>query len=89
MSLQTHAGEPVAVGSVVVTPYSQALTVRWPGGAFVWNRPLALVVEHDGWVERVPILDLTRLMQLSLLGLSLVTALMAIYKHLQAVTSNQ
>jgi hypothetical protein len=35
--------------------------VRWPGGGFVWNRPLAVNVEGPGRSERVPIVDVTRL----------------------------
>ena len=71
---QTVSGDPVTVGDVTVTPQSQALTVRLPFGGFVWNRPVAVVVEQGGahTVERLPVVDVTRLIQLGLLGFSLI-----------------
>ena len=71
---QTTSGEAVAVGDITVIPQSQALTVHLPFGGFVWNRPTAVVVERDGRAERIPIYDVTRVLQLGLLGLSLVFA---------------
>ena len=69
--VQTVSGQPVTVGSITVTPQSQALIVRLPMGGFVWNRPSAIVVEQDGAMKRFPIRDSTRLLQLGLLGCSL------------------
>lgn len=67
---QTVSGRPVPVGDVTVTPQSQALVIRWPYGGIVWNRPVAILVEHGGQTERVPIVDVTRIVQLALLGFS-------------------
>ena len=68
---QTASGDEVTVGDVTVTPQSRALTVRWPRGGLVWNRPVAVLVERDEETERIPIVDVTRMAQLGLLGLSL------------------
>jgi len=68
--LQTHTGEAVTVGDTSITPQSQALTLRWPNGGFVWNRPLAILVESDGDTERIPIVDVTLVAQAALLGLT-------------------
>lgn len=68
--LQTHSGEAVSVGDATVTPQSQALTLRWPNGGFVWNRPLAILVERDGDKERIPIVDVTLVAQAAFLGLT-------------------
>jgi hypothetical protein len=87
VSLQTQAGETLVASGVTVTPYSQALTVRLPWGAFVWNWPVAVVVDHGDWVERIPILDLTRLIQLGALGLSLILTLLAVCQRL--IASNE
>lgn len=65
--LRTMSGDPVSVGGVTVTPLSRALELRLPFGAFVWNRPVALLVRREGRVERVPIADVTRRVQLGLL----------------------
>lgn len=68
---QTTSGDKVTVGDVTVTPQSQALTIRWPNGGLVWNRPGAILVERGEQTERIPIVDVTRIAQLGLLGLSL------------------
>ena len=75
---QTISGDKVTVGDVTVTPQSQALTVRWPDGGLVWNCPVAVLVEQGERKERIPIVDVTRIAQLGLLGLSLVFTMMTI-----------
>ena len=79
---QTVLGSPVRIGDVTVTPESQALILHWPNGGFVWNRPLAVLVEHNGRMERVLIPDVTRIAQIALLIgmvlLGVVTAIAAI-----------
>ncbi|MCC7354888.1 MAG: hypothetical protein IT330_14180 [Anaerolineae bacterium] len=74
---QTINGDPITVGDVTVTPQSQSLTVRWPFGGFVWNRPVAVLVERGGQTERIPIVDTTRMVQLGVLGFGLACAAMA------------
>mgnify|MGYP005843729069 CR=1 FL=1 len=74
---QIFDGDPITVGNVTVTPQSQALIVRWPFGRFVWNRPVAVLVERNGRRERIPIVDTTRLVQWGFLGLSLACMAMA------------
>jgi hypothetical protein len=69
------SGEEVTVGDVTLTPQSQALTIRWPNGGAVWNRPVAVLVERDGQTERIPVVDVTRIAQLVLLGLGFVLSI--------------
>jgi len=68
---QTVMGRPVTRGDFTVTPQSQALTIRWPNGGLVWNRPVAILVERGQQTERIPIVDITRVFQWGLLGFSL------------------
>ncbi len=75
MEVRVARGEPIRVGDVRVSPVSWSLIGRWPGGGFVWSRPAALDVERDGRVERVPIIDVTRLAQVGLMGVTLCWAL--------------
>lgn len=75
---QTISGEEVTIGDVTLTPQSQALMLRWPNGGFVWNRPVAILVERDGQTERVPVVDVTRIAQLTLLGLGLVFSMVTV-----------
>ena len=74
---ETMSGESVTVGDVTVTPQSQAFTVRGSHGGWVWNRPVGVLVQRsEGEEERIPIVDVTRMAQLGLFGLSLVFALL-------------
>lgn len=75
---QTESGETVSVGDMAVTPQSQALTVRWPRGGWVWNRPTAVLVERGEKTKRIPIVDVTRAAQLALYGLGLVFAIVGL-----------
>lgn len=75
---QTESGEAVTFDDVTVTPQSQALTVRWPHGGWVWNRPVALRVERGEESKRIPIVDVTRVAQLGLYGLGLVFAVIGL-----------
>ncbi|HLQ28702.1 MAG TPA: hypothetical protein VK140_05630, partial [Ktedonobacteraceae bacterium] len=77
------SGQPVTVESVTVTPQSQALIVRLPIGGFVWNRPTAILVERDETAKRFPIVDVTRILQLWLLGFSLVLSIVSLVKFSQ------
>jgi hypothetical protein len=75
---QTLCGGQVTVGDVNLTPESRALIVRWPQGGLVWVRPVALVVERGEEQERVLIADVTRELQLGLLGLAIIAAMLAL-----------
>jgi uncharacterized spore protein YtfJ len=77
----TVTGEPFEKDGTVMTPLTQVLAVQLPfgpaGAGFVWNRPVALLVERDGDVQRVPIVDVTRIAQVGLLLGVLVAGLLA------------
>jgi hypothetical protein len=67
--------EPVTVRDVTVTPWSRALVIRWPNGGFVWSRPTAVRVEQRGQTRRIPIVDVTRILQVGLLCLAALLAI--------------
>src|SRR6266567_4119938 len=69
---QKTSGQSVVVHDLTLTPQSQVLIIRFPWGAWVWQRSTALQVERNGRVEQLPIVDLTRLIQLGLVGLGVV-----------------
>jgi hypothetical protein len=83
---QTVSGSPVSVGDVTVTPQSQALIVHWPSGGFVWNRPVAVLIERGQERERVPILDVTRMFQVGLVTFSV---LLSIFTAMQRARSRR
>jgi hypothetical protein len=75
---QKVSGETVTVGEIAVTPQSQALTVCWPQGGWVWNRPAAVLVKQGEEEKHIPIVDVTRVAQLGLYGLSLAFAVLGL-----------
>ena len=72
--MQVRSGSVVQVGDVSVFPRVRAVGVRWPRGGWVWNRPVALEVAHGGTTRRIPIVDITRLVQVSMYVITLVLA---------------
>ena len=70
--LRSMHDDSVTVRGITVTPVSRVLSVRLPFAGFVWNHPQAVVVERDGRVERIPIVDVTRIVQLGLLTLTVI-----------------
>jgi hypothetical protein len=87
---QTETGEPTTIGDVTLTTQSQALILRWPYGGFVWNRPVAVLVERGEHSERIPITDVTRMAQWGLLGLSIVFSMITLfYSTRQRRTGNE
>lgn len=63
-----NSDQPIMAHDFTLTPQSRTLVVRFRRGGWVWRRPTAVLVEHDGRVERLPIRDLTRYIQCGLLG---------------------
>ena len=87
---QTVTGEPTALGDITLTTQSQALILRWPYGGWVWNRPVAVLVEQGEHSERIPIKDVTRMAQWGLMGLSIVFSMFTLlYSSRQRRTGNE
>jgi hypothetical protein len=87
---QTETGEPTTIGDVTLTAQSQALILRWPNGGFVWNRPVAILVERGEHSERIPIADVTQAAQWGLLGLSVFFFLFTLFYSIrQRRTGNE
>jgi hypothetical protein len=81
---QTLSGAKITVGPISLTPQSQALTLRWGKGGWVWNRPLAVLVEAEGQSRRLPVIDVTRLAQVGLWGVAGGVWLLFLMKLIQA-----
>jgi hypothetical protein len=52
--------------------YPATMTLRWSKGGWVWNKPVALLVEAEGHTQQIPIIDVTRVAQMGLWVVSLV-----------------
>ena len=77
IQLQTNTGEKITAGNLSLTPQSKALTIRLPFGGLVWNRPVAVLVEENGQTRRIPIVNATRLAQVGVLALALVSVIIS------------
>lgn len=78
IQLDTKSAPPITVGDTSLTPQSRVLTVRLPFFGFVWNRPVAILVEKNGQTERIPIVDVTRVATLALAGFGFILGLASI-----------
>jgi hypothetical protein len=64
--------------------------VRFPFGGFVWNQPIAVELEQGGQVQRVPIVDITKIAILVMAGIGLIVsvgALLSAFSHLSKSVS--
>ena len=77
---KTTSATPVTVGDVTVTPQSKALIVRWAKGGWVWNRPVSILVEQGGQAKTIPVVDVTRGLQLGMLGFVLLLTIRSIVR---------
>ncbi|WP_119065291.1 hypothetical protein [Aggregatilinea lenta] len=66
---ETQSGEPVTHGDVRVTPVARSLYIGGLRAGAAWARPAALLVERDGRTQRITVPDITRRIQMGLVGL--------------------
>lgn len=79
-NVETTVGEPVTARGVTVTPQAQVVSLRLGQNAgFVWNRPTAVLVEREGQVQRIPIVDVTLWAQVGFALLAGATAILMIF----------
>ena len=78
LQYSTAYGQSVERGNVVVTPISGALRLNLPFLNFVWNRPVAVMVEEGDSSKKLPIIDVTMLSQIFLFGIGLTAAMLTI-----------
>jgi len=87
VELKTFSAPPLNVAGKKLTFQSQALTIRLPFYGWVWNRPVAVLVEQgDGSAsleppQRIPIIDVTRL---TLIGIGILAGCISIAVSVRA-----
>jgi hypothetical protein len=65
-------GAAVHAGEFTATPRAHALTVGGPNGGFAWQFPTSVLVEGPEGTRRVPIVDVTAIVWLALLGVTMI-----------------
>ncbi len=78
LQYSTHAGQSIEKGDLVVTPISGALRLNLPFFNYVWNRPVAIVVEEGDSSEKLPIMDATLLAQVALFSVALAATILTV-----------
>ena len=74
LTVETLPSESIQTGPNKITPFSQAVKLMLPGsrGGLIWNRPYSVLVQGDDGSEQVlPVVDVTRIAQLILIGIGL------------------
>jgi hypothetical protein len=71
---RTLPGATLSRGGRDITPLARVTRLTWPGGELAWHRPVAVEVCANGQTRRIPIRDVTRLVQLASLAACLVFA---------------
>lgn len=56
----SHATATHQIGARTVTPIAQSIGLRWPGGGWLWQFPLAVEVVEGKATTRLPVPDPTR-----------------------------
>jgi hypothetical protein len=71
ITIENKAGEPQKFSGYKVTPFTQVVSLKIPGltGRAAWIRPVSVLVDKGNGEEQViPIIDITRLLQLFYFG---------------------
>lgn len=80
IQLNSRHGKVIECGNMMLTPQSQSLVIGRGPCRFIWNRPLAVIVEQDGKLERIPIIDLTRMIQLGIFIAGILVPIIGFFK---------
>lgn len=76
---ETRAGKPILFAGKTIVPFANSIQVRIPfiQGGVVWNRPVAVAVQTTQGEEYIlPIQDVTRQILFSLIGASIIGAIL-------------
>ena len=65
---RTITGATIVVGELEVTLEARTLAVRLPVGGLAWTRPSAVIVRRGSKVEKIPIHDVTRIINSAMLA---------------------
>lgn len=77
IQIETQWGKPIHVDDRRIIVQSRALKIRVPvlNSAFVWNRPVSVLVQYaDGRDQVLPVRDVTHLVQALLFIYAIVSA---------------
>ncbi|MBF6590458.1 MAG: hypothetical protein IVW57_07985 [Ktedonobacterales bacterium] len=76
-----ETGKSVTRDGTTVTPLTRVMLLRWPGGALVRLRPAAVLVQRGGGRRQVPVVDVTRVAQLAIIGVGIGIGVARLARH--------
>jgi hypothetical protein len=71
LQIENRAGKPIVIGKNRITPFYQSVGLNMPqiNGGMLWNRPVSvLAVNADGEESVIPVVDVTRRIQIVIFG---------------------
>lgn len=83
LSWRRRTADPLQIDDFQLTLEALALVIRWPGGGWVWNLPLAVQVSRSGNAQRMFIVDWNRFLLWALGALAAGAGLMALSARIQ------
>lgn len=89
IQIQTKTSQPIQAGEdSQITLVSQSVSRIDETWGAVWNRPAAVRVETDGVTQTIPIIDVTRIAQVVLWGLTAGFGFLAIRSFFKVRSKN-
>jgi len=79
-------GEPLTLSGRRITPIKRVVHIAWPGGAWLWQRPIAVEIQEGESLRRMPVHNITRR---AIIGLALSAALVAVVTRRRLRTSGR
>jgi len=80
---RVSSGETFEIRDLIVVPQSRSYIVRTPWFGAIYSRPDVVLVDRGGEVKRIPIVDVTRLIQIGLFLLASIFLLAAFLTNKQ------
>jgi hypothetical protein len=77
-SREFRSGEPIQAGMYTLVPFNQVVRVQVPKlkGGLIWNRPSSILARKaDGQEFVIPIKDVTRQVQIAVMGGAILASL--------------
>jgi hypothetical protein len=87
VTYETCSGRPHKIGDAVVTPISRVLILALPFYNLVWNRPVAVIVEQGDTTKKLPIVNITLLVQSAAVIIGLSTTILTLIARRAAADS--
>ncbi len=84
--LENNSKDIPTIPESIIIPDMRTVHLAGKRWGWIWNRPKGVLIQEGDRIERVPILDFTRILQVILYGASLIMALVGVGKMISSNT---